>query len=639
MDSNELAHFRRHTLAAFDGDASGGEPPWLLRDQISLKAQIEQAGMESKLLKFHEALSSRADDANEPFEVFVIGEGNHGKSTLINALFGRPLAAVDRQPKTWCFNRYIACNNPSDYVKIITSTSIANYPHLASRLRRTHKDFRGHPCFLLTQAEAETAFREEEERTHEALRRSETYSSPILEMEWEVPAENALLPGLRLVDTMGTDHFLLFGNAHRHHLSWQYARADAVIWITAADKLGDKGNRDQFEQCRRYHKPIVMLLNKIDRISNAEAAVLRAERDYGHSVRKIIPFSALHAFLSRQPRGYEYTAQDQRLLSGTGLSEYRDLYGKSGLELLIGQFEEILHRKGAVTRNRGAYVTLREKQRQIRNGFIAERQATAHNLQCYRRLRKMLDAAKQACMDRIHLDMRERREESRRTIDAGIGRIDYMNKGAARSILQLDQMNVLLNQTSRDLSDYCSGALRPIIAQSQRPENLLMDNEYAPIGAPITMSLQSISIRTTDDKSASAQWDMRFSRGFLDSLLSLDFGQAWDNVKAWWWKQTGNQRELDRHNEKLRIDMKSLCIAKLDIGVQSATESLARSLNEQYSAIISNLDSNLKQFGGEQALESKLLQIDGALPKIAVPAVFLSASVRFMRKHSWPKCE
>ncbi len=49
-----------------------------------------------------ERLQEKQRDLNDPSVlVFIIGEGNFGKSSLINHLLGRPVAAVSHLPKTW----------------------------------------------------------------------------------------------------------------------------------------------------------------------------------------------------------------------------------------------------------------------------------------------------------------------------------------------------------------------------------------------------------------------------------------------------------------------------------------------------------------------------------------------------------
>lgn len=42
-----------------------------------------------------------AEDLGRPFLLFVVGMGKFGKSTLINALLGQRVAAMDALPKTW----------------------------------------------------------------------------------------------------------------------------------------------------------------------------------------------------------------------------------------------------------------------------------------------------------------------------------------------------------------------------------------------------------------------------------------------------------------------------------------------------------------------------------------------------------
>ena len=53
-----------------------------------------------------ERVAQRARDSAEPLLVMVVGEGNFGKSSLVNALAGRRVAPVSIIPKTWKVDLY-----------------------------------------------------------------------------------------------------------------------------------------------------------------------------------------------------------------------------------------------------------------------------------------------------------------------------------------------------------------------------------------------------------------------------------------------------------------------------------------------------------------------------------------------------
>lgn len=53
-----------------------------------------------------EELKEERSELDEPLKIMIVGIGNSGKSTLLNALVGVDVAEVDFRPKTWCINLY-----------------------------------------------------------------------------------------------------------------------------------------------------------------------------------------------------------------------------------------------------------------------------------------------------------------------------------------------------------------------------------------------------------------------------------------------------------------------------------------------------------------------------------------------------
>ena len=54
----------------------------------------------------------------KPFELFVVGEGKFGKSTLVNCLLGEELSRVRVLPETRCFLRYVLTNMPDQIARL-----------------------------------------------------------------------------------------------------------------------------------------------------------------------------------------------------------------------------------------------------------------------------------------------------------------------------------------------------------------------------------------------------------------------------------------------------------------------------------------------------------------------------------------
>jgi hypothetical protein len=88
---------------------TGSSPDWgsVLRSLTTLEAVFKnQGGFETEIEKIAE---KRTDlERRQELLVFVVGEGNFGKSSIINRLLGRDVAEVSRFPKTWCVDLFHA---------------------------------------------------------------------------------------------------------------------------------------------------------------------------------------------------------------------------------------------------------------------------------------------------------------------------------------------------------------------------------------------------------------------------------------------------------------------------------------------------------------------------------------------------
>ena len=120
----ESDHFNRLTCALFAAQGVQGAPAWL-RKQAN-DCRVHYGGV--KLAKqFDAAMAQFETNAEQPFQVFVVGEGNFGKSTLVNALLGQQISKVDFRPETRSFMRYILRTRPADTAKVCIRIDAAHH--------------------------------------------------------------------------------------------------------------------------------------------------------------------------------------------------------------------------------------------------------------------------------------------------------------------------------------------------------------------------------------------------------------------------------------------------------------------------------------------------------------------------------
>ena len=71
-----------------------------------------------QLTSYAEELEQVLVQMDEQPRIMIIGEGKSGKSTLLNALAGKNVAEIDREPKTWCINVYHS-NATREYAEFV----------------------------------------------------------------------------------------------------------------------------------------------------------------------------------------------------------------------------------------------------------------------------------------------------------------------------------------------------------------------------------------------------------------------------------------------------------------------------------------------------------------------------------------
>ena len=288
------------------------------------------------LLKEKEAqLAQLADDLGSPFLLFIVGMGKFGKSTLLNALAGSRLAAMDVLPKTWKIDIYEAAE-PGAHVTIrfrdgssgsytVEEASIFLAEEERKREQSEHLIFQK---FREESAKLPDSSAEAREELQRYLKEKYLYISPVSEVHWPCQ-RRGLLTSFRLVDTPGLWQDYLPDDM-RASLSDYYHKADGVIWVLDAQKISARKPRELMEGLQKALDRIgkrtgnvVAVLNRIDTVASAdsrsvERVVEEAYRLFGDLFSEIVPVSALQALKAIE-------TGDDELLSQSGLKRLLDV--------------------------------------------------------------------------------------------------------------------------------------------------------------------------------------------------------------------------------------------------------------------------------------------------------------------------
>lgn len=352
--------------------ASGGPaaPPWL-NDSVR-DCQRRYAGI-ALTDQFKTAVNSFEDgDTPKPFELFVVGEGKFGKSTLVNCLLGEEQSKVRGLPETRCFLRYVVTDTPNDTARMYLRTQKGVHDWILSQVGkgRSVKELYEILEYTVELKRARILLDGELERLDRG-----NYDPAIYELERDVrrSQQSTFKNPIRVVDTQGldqlfpdelkqstkglsdettTERFIQWMNSSPRgkHLEWQFRRCDAVLWCVNAKRIGSASTVASLRYFSNYSKKIIIALTNID-IAKNEQEKLRlldaASKKYSGFSNRIVPVNGLSAW-------HAVTGKDDQLLKESGFTE------------LVDVLVEVCEVEGIKVRNMARYSGLRETESQYR---------------------------------------------------------------------------------------------------------------------------------------------------------------------------------------------------------------------------------------------------------------------------------
>lgn len=253
-------------------------------DRLAHLLSTYELGAESA--KVREKLS----DLGAPSEllVFVVGEGNFGKSSLINALLGQKVADVAVVPKTWRVDAFRQCPGNSAFAEV----QRAGVPGV----ERMSIDKAQEAC-----AAQESATKKGGPTSGQGL----TAPKQIIRVEWYrsglgLPANTVLVDtpgyaqyrqGLNTARTQvlssGTGVVFDLQEVYENY----YHRATVVLWAFRADRIEDRDTQETFRRLCQRGKRILGVVTFIDRVpAERRPDVMKKANDlFGDSVEALVP--------------------------------------------------------------------------------------------------------------------------------------------------------------------------------------------------------------------------------------------------------------------------------------------------------------------------------------------------------------
>ena len=254
------------------------------------------------------------DNMDDKFLLFVVGTGNYGKSTLINALMQQDLAPIDFRPKTWKIDvYYLDEKNEQNEQNVIIKLNdgqilnmsnedahkfIENEEKLTDKHKKEYNNIKNEEL-------KKCKTKKERDEMQEKLKKEYLYKSKVVEVRWPVK-QNKFLKNILLVDTPGISQDLLY---LQNSIKDYYFKADGVIWMLDGLTIASKNNNEMIKELESYlgdlgglNDNIIGVVNKIDKVyanggKEAVDAVMNDANNYfGDKFKYIIPISAKEAF-------------------------------------------------------------------------------------------------------------------------------------------------------------------------------------------------------------------------------------------------------------------------------------------------------------------------------------------------------
>ena len=293
-----------------------------------------------------------------PFKLFVVGSGNAGKSSTVNALLGSPVAKVEAIACTWRIDVFAPPKAGSHLLDLHGERMTGPIDQLRAvvvgdEAAREESEARVQHLFRERRKDIDRAAWGE---LKQQLRRRILHCSPWIEAQWGV-AEHPALAGIWLVDTPGLhqeDPLGGEGSKRRAVVDSRareyYQKADGVLWVLDGNVLAGVGAREAVDEVKAARgelggRPdnVIAVINRLDQLSSGPESGERsrvlddAQRRFGDFFHEIVGFSAFKA----RP---EATEDERR---------------ESGIENLLQAIDRRFRRRAAETRRIGKTAGLR----------------------------------------------------------------------------------------------------------------------------------------------------------------------------------------------------------------------------------------------------------------------------------------
>ncbi|WP_290459278.1 dynamin family protein [Romboutsia ilealis] len=280
--------------------------------KLNKELQLVKKDISSKESKSKELVSYIEQEIKEntksikelenPFLLFIMGSGNYGKSTLINALLQEKVIETSDIPNTWKLDLFIKSDNEKVEITYNDEREIVKSLSRGKKILKEEED-----KFKTSKKEISKKilnyknklskdklkeFKMEQEKLY-------LYKSDIDQIKYYLNNKK-ILNDFTIVDTPGLNQTLLKNTIKR--MNTYYQKADGVIWLIDAQNIVSKETNKLIEEINKidnlHKKKIIGVVNKIDIIKNdkdLERLKEKVNEIYNNKFNDIVYISARDA--------------------------------------------------------------------------------------------------------------------------------------------------------------------------------------------------------------------------------------------------------------------------------------------------------------------------------------------------------
>ncbi|MCR8744740.1 dynamin family protein [Romboutsia lituseburensis] len=291
-------------------------------DMLKLDIDLSRESKTSNLFNLLEAEVKKTLESvlelKNPFLLFVIGSGNYGKSTLINALLNQNIVETNDIPNTWKLDEFIMSDDENieiyytDKEKEIISVDKGKY--ILKNEEYKFKKSKKNIANMVKEYKKNKDISTKELKEYKVkLEHKYLYKSNIEQVKYYLK-KGDILNDFIIVDTPGLNQTLLKNTLNR--MKSYYERADGVIWlIDASNIVSNETSKlineiNDIDRLYKTKKNKIAVVNKIDIIEKENLANLakvrrRISEIYKNKFEDIVYISAKYALDGFLTNNYE----------------------------------------------------------------------------------------------------------------------------------------------------------------------------------------------------------------------------------------------------------------------------------------------------------------------------------------------